>query len=281
MPAGPGDQEAHRTDRAQQPGQRVDRQLEALLVDQAPGEEDALLARARLPVGRRPGRLDAVDDHLDPILLDAEHVDQVAAHVVRADDQPVGPVDRPALDGVDVGLGPGGDPAPVAAVLGRVDGHRQRAPEARGQAIGRPGDEPVVPVDEVEVEVAGQADPGRQQVVVQPLHPGHEPPDVAGAGRLGYPVDEDAVDHGGPRRPPGQDVDLDSPGGEPRGEPPDVAAEAALDDRRVLPAEDQASHGSSRGAIRAWTARLPGPAPGSPASARASAAAWPATRSSG
>ena len=84
---------------------------------------------------------------------DPEDVRDVAAHVARAGDHVVGAADHRALGGVDVGLRMVLDPALVAAVLGGVDGRQPAALDRAGRpARRRAGDEPVVRVDEIELE---------------------------------------------------------------------------------------------------------------------------------
>ena len=138
-------------------------------------------------------------------------------------------------------------PALVAAVLGRVDRRHQRRLEAPREVIAGVRDQPVVPVDEVEVEAVAELDPGGQHVGVHPLDPGDELAEVGGEGW--------ARGSGGRRPRPrflggrllaaaGEDVDLDPELDQRLGELADVARQAALDQRRVLPGEDQdAGHG--------------------------------------
>ena len=100
----------------------------------------------------------------------------------------------PALDPVDVGLRVLVDPALVAAVLGRVDRGHQRRAEAAGEMVAGGRDEPVVAVDEVEVEAIAELDPGGEHVGVHPLDPGHELAEVARPARLEHAMDVDAGD---------------------------------------------------------------------------------------
>ena len=74
------------------------------------------------------------------------------------------------------------DPALVTAVLGRVDRRHERSPEAPGEVVAGGGDEPVVAVDEIEVEAVAELDPGGEHVGVHPLDPGDELAEVARAG---------------------------------------------------------------------------------------------------
>ena len=85
------------------------------------------------------------------------------------------------------------DPALVAAVLGRVDRHHQRAAEALGEVVAGVGDEPVVAVDEVEVEAVAELDARGQHVGVHVLDPGDELAEVARAARLAHAVHEHAL----------------------------------------------------------------------------------------
>ena len=106
-----------------------------------------------------------------------------------------------------------------------------------------------------------------------------------GRPRLAHAVDVDAGDVllGGHALVAAREhVHLDALGDELLGELAHVPREAALDDRRVLPGEDQdAVHGSSRGAVRASGARWrsAGPGEGTASSASPSAARCPAKRS--
>ena len=106
----------------------------------------------------------------------------------------LGAVGHPALDAVDVGLRVLVDPALVAAVLGGVDRHHERAAETPGQVVAGDRDEPVVPVDEVEVVAVAELDARGEHVGVHVLDPGHELAEVARAARLAHAVDDDAVD---------------------------------------------------------------------------------------
>ena len=165
-----GHQEAHAVQARDDPRQRVERDLEALLVDQAPDEEHELLGRVgearpqrREVVDRREvERVDAVGDDLDLGLVDAEHVGDVALHVVAADDDALRAAHHPALDAVDVALRVLVDPALVAAVLGGVDGRQVRPPRGARQRGGGGRDEPVVAVDDVEVVAVGERAPRRR-----------------------------------------------------------------------------------------------------------------------
>ena len=65
----------------------------------------------------------------------------------------VGAADHVALGGVDVGLRVLVHPALVAAVLGGMDGRDPRPRRPPGDALGGAGDEPVVGVDEIEVQL--------------------------------------------------------------------------------------------------------------------------------
>jgi hypothetical protein len=64
------------------------------------------------------------------VLVGAEDVGDLLAHVVRADDDAIRAVGDPALDAMDVGLRVVLDPALMAAVLGGVDRGDERRPEA-------------------------------------------------------------------------------------------------------------------------------------------------------
>ena len=89
----------------------------------------------------------------------------------------------------------------------------ERAAEALGEVVAGDGDEPVVPVDEVEVEAVAELDAGGEHVGVHVLDPGDELAEVARAARLAHAVDGDAADDllGGHRLVAArQDVDLDA-----------------------------------------------------------------------
>ena len=136
------------------------------------------------------------------------------------------------------------DPALVAAVLGRVDRRHERRAEASREVVAGHRDEPVVAVDEVEVVAIAELDPGGEHVGVHALDPGDELAQVGRPGRLA-----DAVDRGrrgdllgGDSSPPRVRTWTSMPGaGEALGELAHVAGEPALDQRRVLPGEDQDS----------------------------------------
>jgi hypothetical protein len=126
--------------------------VEALLVHEPADEQHELLVRrgelraqARQVLdGLEVGRVDAVRDRGHACRRHAEHVDDLPAHVGRAGDHVVGRPHHPSLDAVDVRLRVLVDPALVAAVLGRVDGHQPRDAEPLRQPARRVSDEPVV-----------------------------------------------------------------------------------------------------------------------------------------
>ena len=192
---------------------RLERELEALLVDEPADQQHELLVRARRTrpagarssgssCGRRSSGSIPFGITVDPLLVDAEDVGDLLAHVERAGDHPVGAVRDPALDAVDVGLRVLVDPALVAAVLGGVDRRHQRAAEAPRQVVAGHRDEPVVAVDEVEVEAVAELDAGREHVGVHPLDPGDELAEVGRALRLDHAVDLHAPRPSPPRATP-------------------------------------------------------------------------------
>ena len=161
---------------------------------------------------------------------------------MAAGDDSLRAVGDPALDAVDVGLGVLVDPALMAAVLGRVDRRHQRRFEALREVVARVGDQPVVAVDEVEVIAVAELDAGREHVGVHPLDPGDELAQVCRPFRLADAVDEDAAGALLGRRllaAAGEHMDLDFALDQGLGELADVAGQAPLDQRRVLPGEDQ------------------------------------------
>jgi hypothetical protein len=106
----PRDQEAHVAEPLDQPGKRVERQLEALLVHQpADQQQQALVGSGELGAQAlevlhrlEVERVDPVRDHRHPRLLQAVDIGHVPAHVVRAGDHALGAVGHPPLDPVDV-----------------------------------------------------------------------------------------------------------------------------------------------------------------------------------
>ena len=241
---GAGHEEAHPAQAADQPRQRVERQVEPLLVDQpADQQHEPLVGRGEAGAqprqvghGLQVAGVDPVRDHGHA--LDAEDVAHLRPHVGRADDDAVRRAGHLPLRGVDGRLRVLPDTALVAAVLGRVDRHQPR--QLRGQAASGPGDEPVVRVHEV--ERARQA--GASHVGVHPLDPGDERVEVGpGEVRLGHPVHDDAVavlDAGA--APARHHVHLVAEADQLLGQLAHVPRQAALDHRRVLPRERQDAH---------------------------------------
>ena len=95
-----GDQEAGARDGLDQPRHRLERELEALLVDEpADQQHELLVGRGELGaqalelgvvVRLQVAGVDPVRDHGDALLVDAEDVGDLLAHVVRAGDHAVG-----------------------------------------------------------------------------------------------------------------------------------------------------------------------------------------------
>ena len=134
------------------------------------------------------------------------------------------------------------DPALVAAVLGGVDRHDERAAEAVGEVVARDGHQPVVAVDEVEVVAVAELHPGGEHVRVHVLDPGDELAELARPARLADAVDEHAVHvllGRGLLEGSRQDMNLDVLLDELLGELAHVARQAALDERRVFPGQDE------------------------------------------
>ena len=165
--AGAGDDEAHVAEPADHRRERVEREVEALLVDEPADEQhEPLVGRgeARAQAGRSATTGSRSRGSIPFGITVTRRARRrtrrdVAAHVVRARDHAVGAPHHRALDGVDVRLGVVLHPALVAAVLGRVDGHQPRAAAPARDRLGRAGDEPVVGVDEVEARTARTARP--------------------------------------------------------------------------------------------------------------------------
>jgi hypothetical protein len=232
--------------------QRVEREMEALLVDEPADEQHELL------VGRReacaqPGqvvdglqvrRVDAVRDRGHALARHVEDVGDLLAHVVRAGDHAVGGAHHPPLDAVDVRLRMLVHPALVAAVLRRVHGDEPGHAAAARERPRRGGHQPVVRVHEV--EAAAELHARRQHVLVHVIDPGDERVEVVlREVRLAHAVHDHAMTilHG--RQPAAaarDDVDVVAVARELLGQLADVAREAAFDDRRVLPGEGQDPH---------------------------------------
>ena len=245
--------EAHVADPLDQPRERLERELEALLVDEPADQQHELLVL----LGEAPAqgvevvhrhqlrRVDPVRDHRHARLVQAVDVGHVLAHVGRAGDHALGAVGHPALDAVDVGLRVVVDPALVAPVLGRVDRDHERRAEAVGEVVARGRDQPVVAVDDVEVVAVADLHAGGEHVGVHVLDPGDELAQVARPLGLAHAVDDDAAGLLLGRvllAPAGEHVHLDVLGDQVLGQLADVAGESALDQRRVLPGQDQRAH---------------------------------------
>jgi hypothetical protein len=107
------------------------------------------------------------------------------------------------------------------------------------------GDEPVVAVDEVEVEAVTHLDTGGEHVGVHPLDPGDELAEVAWALGLANAVDRHAAAVLLSRvlfAPTRQHLNVDILVRKALGELANVACETALDQRGVLPGQDQGAH---------------------------------------
>ena len=134
------------------------------------------------------------------------------------------------------------DPALVAAVLGGVDRDHERRAEAVGQVVAGGGHQPVVAVDDVEVVAVAHLHAGGEHVRVHVLDPGDELAQVARALGLADAVDDHPAGLLLGRvlvAPAGEHVHVHVLGGEVLGELAHVPGEAALDQRRVLPGQDQ------------------------------------------
>ena len=119
------------------------------------------------------------------------------------------------------------------------------AAEALREVVAGRGHEPVVPVDHVEVVAVPHLHSCGEHVRVHVLDPGHELAQVARALRLANAVHEHAAHlllGGILLAAAGKHVDVDSLGGQVLGQLAHVAGEPALDQRRVLPGQDQDAH---------------------------------------
>jgi hypothetical protein len=145
-------------------------------------------------------------------------------------------------------------------VLGGVHGGHERDAQAVGQALGRDRDEPVVSVHHVEAQCLAKRRAAGQKVVVHVSHPRHEALQVIlGPLGFGHAVDDHAVAvllglGGAPAA--GEHVHLAALGDELLGELAHVTCEAALDDGRVLPRDDEdpSGHGADNpsGGVRKY-----------------------------
>ena len=232
--------------------------MEPLLIHEAADEQHeqlvgrGVLARSAVEVGRdglEVARVDSVRDGGDLGRADSEHLRHVDAHVAGAGDHVIGAAHHRPLGGVDMGLGMVLDPALVASVLGGVHGDEPRPLDAPRRPLGRTGHEPVVRVDQIEREAVAQLGGERVHVGVHGVDPAHERARVLR--ELGFPPTHPHPMHYHPvliglgRQPAasaGEDVDLDPVADKVLGELADVAAEAALDHRRVLPGDEQDAH---------------------------------------
>ena len=169
----------------------------------------------------------------------------MASHVPRAGDDPVRAADHRALDRVDVGLRVGLHPALVAAPLGRVHRGQPRTADLPRGKLRRAGDQPVVGVHEREIVLLAELVGELAHVGVHRLHPAHERARVLRELRLADAVHEDAVALLLERQPASaarEHVDLGAAGDEVLGELADMPGEAAFDDRRVFPGDQQDAH---------------------------------------
>ena len=148
-------------------------------------------------------------------------------------------------------------------MLGRVHGHEPRAAEPPRELARRARDQPVVGVHEVEGERVAERGARRAHVVVHGVDPPHERVEVVlGELRLAHAVHGHAVAVLDRRQAPAaarEHVHLDPAAHQPFGELANMARQPALDDRRVLPGQDEDTRGhAGRGPYRAG-ARLPPP----------------------
>ena len=211
----------------------------------------------------------------------------MAAHVIGAGDQPVGARRHCPFHAVDPALRVLVDPALVAAVLGRVDRHDQRATEAVGEVVAGYEDKPVVAMDDVKVVAVTKLDAGRQHVGVHVLNPSDKFAKITGAARFRYAVNDYAGDLFLSQKltvAAREHVNVNALHYELLSELAHMARQAALDDGRVLPGKNQNSgHGSSSGARLSVGARLRSAASpkGTEDSSALKLSRWPPKRSSG
>ena len=250
---GAGHDEAHVADALDQPGQRLERELEALLVDEPAHQQHEQLVAVREAGAQRVevadrhelGRVDPIGDDRYPALLEPVDVGDVLAHVRGAGDHALGTVGHPALDAVDVRLRVLVDPALMAAVLGGMDRDDERRAKAVGEVVAGGRHEPVVAVHDVEVEAVADLDARGEHVRVHVLDPGDELTEVARALGLAHAVDRHAAALLLERvllAPAREHVHVDAALGQVLGQLAHVAREPTLDQRRVFPGQDQSAH---------------------------------------
>ena len=212
--------EPHIAAAADDRGERVERKVKALLVDQPAHQKDEALLRrgearaqeVQIGLARvELGRIDAIRDRGDPGGPHAEHAGDVAAHELRAGDHVVGAPHHRPLGSVDLRLRVVLDPALMAAVFRCVDGDEPRPARAPGHTLGGAGHEPVVRVHDVELETVAQLGGQGEHVGVHGPDPAQEGIDVGRELGLAHAVDVDAVAllvSGQPAAGPGEHVDL-------------------------------------------------------------------------
>ena len=179
-------------------------------------------------------------------LGDVVDLGYVAAHVLRAGDHRIRAAHHPPFGGVDGRLRAPAHPALVAPIFGGVHGDHPRKTGASGQRLGRLRHQPVVGVDEVEAQLGAQL---AAQTAHVPVH-GPDPLDErAGVRRergLSHPVHGHAVTFlslGQAAAAARQHVDLVALGHQRLRELAHMAAEPALDHRRIFPGQQQDAHG--------------------------------------
>lgn len=111
--AGAGDHEAHPAELFDHRRERVEREVEALLVHESPDQQHEPLVRLAVPgpelaqiAGHRHqvARIDPVLDRRDPGAWDTEHARHVASHVPRAGDHTVSVTGHVPFGGVNLRL---------------------------------------------------------------------------------------------------------------------------------------------------------------------------------
>ena len=192
--------------------------------------------------------IDAVGDRGDLRGPHAEHVRHVAAHVARAGDHVVGAGAPSRARRRGCGTAGGSGPSPGGGRTRWRGRRRARPTDLPRDELRGAGHEPVVRVDEIELERARTAPPRARACGRSSRRPSARTRSRPwGTGIPGSPdaVDDHAVAVGLGRQAAAaarQHVHLDAVASELLGQLADVASEPALDHRRVLPGDQQDTH---------------------------------------